>query len=118
SAVGAELDAAMKTSSLSHITAVSGSNCALVTGLAFAIAAAAGAGRRCRTAIAVVTLAAFVVLVTPDSSVVRAAIMSTIVLFSFAGGRASRGLPALGLAVMVLLVLDPWKAVDFGFALS
>src|SRR6185312_11401772 len=28
SAVGAELDAAMKTSSLSHITAVSGSNCA------------------------------------------------------------------------------------------
>jgi competence protein ComEC len=44
--------------------------------------------------------------------------MSTIVLFSFAGGRPSRGLPALGLAVMVLLVLDPWKAVDFGFALS
>ncbi|NEN06501.1 MBL fold metallo-hydrolase [Diaminobutyricibacter tongyongensis] len=118
SAVGAELDAAMKTSALSHVTAVSGSNCALVTALAFAGAASAGVGRRRRAAIAVVALAAFVVLVTPDSSVVRAAIMSTIVLCSLAGGRPSRGLPALGLAVLVLLLLDPWKAVDFGFALS
>ena len=118
SAVGEELDAAMKTSSLSHVTAVSGSNCALVTGLAFACASAAGAGRRRRAAIAVVALAAFVVLVTPDSSVVRAAIMSTIVLCALAGGRPSRGLPALGLAVIVLLLLDPWKSVDFGFALS
>jgi competence protein ComEC len=118
SAVGEQLDAAMKTSSLSHVTAVSGSNCALVTGLAFVMASVAGAGRRLRAAIALVALAAFVVLVTPDSSVVRAAIMSTIVLCSLASGRPSRGLPALGLAVMVLLVLDPWKAVDFGFALS
>lgn len=118
SAVDDALDTAMKTSSLSHVTAVSGSNCALITGLVFAIAAAAGAGRRLRAGIAVAALAAFVVLVTPDSSVVRAAIMSMIVLFSLAGGRPSRGLPALGLAVIVLLLLDPWKAVDYGFALS
>lgn len=118
SAVGPDLDVAMKTSSLSHVTAVSGSNCALVTGLAFVGAAALGAGRRRRAAIAVLALAAFVILVTPDSSVVRAAIMSTIVLCSLAGGRPSRGLPSLGLAVIVLLVLDPWKAVDYGFALS
>jgi competence protein ComEC len=118
SAVGDELDSAMKTSSLSHVTAVSGSNCALVTGIAFALAAAAGAGRRLRAGVAVVALAGFVVLVTPDSSVVRAAIMSTIVLCSLASGRPTRGLPALGLAVIVLLLLDPWKAVDFGFALS
>ncbi|WP_345764452.1 ComEC/Rec2 family competence protein [Diaminobutyricibacter sp. McL0608] len=118
SSVGEKLDTAMKTSSLSHVTAVSGSNCALVTGIAFAVAAAAGAGRRMRAGIAVVALAGFVVLVTPDSSVVRAAIMSTIVLCSLASGRPSRGLPALGLAVIVLLLFDPWKAVDFGFALS
>ena len=40
SAVGDELDDAMKASSLSHLTAVSGANCAIVTAAAFALAAA------------------------------------------------------------------------------
>ena len=50
SAVGPELDAAMKASSLSHLTAVSGANCAIVVGLAFAAAALCGARRGCRVA--------------------------------------------------------------------
>ena len=66
SAVGDELDAAMKASSLSHLTAVSGANCAIVTAAAFALAAAVGLratdprGRRARRALG------FVVLVTPS----------------------------------------------------
>lgn len=62
SAVDPQLDAAMKASSLSHLTAVSGANCALVVGLVFAAAGALGARRWVRVACAAVALGGFVVL--------------------------------------------------------
>ncbi|WP_022890155.1 ComEC/Rec2 family competence protein [Agromyces italicus] len=118
SAVGEPLDAAMKASSLSHLTAVSGANCAIVTAAAFALAAALGLRRSIRVIIALLALGAFVVLVTPESSVVRAAVMAVVVLIAVAAGRPGGGLAALALAVVVLLVVDPWYARDYGFALS
>ena len=57
SAVSSELDAAMKQSSLSHLTAVSGANCAIVVGLAFAAVAVAGGSRRARVVGGLSTLA-------------------------------------------------------------
>ena len=75
-AVGPELDAAMKASSLTHLTAVSGANCAIVVGFAFAAAAACGARRGVRVAVAVAALAGFVALVTPEPSVIRAGAMA------------------------------------------
>ena len=63
-------------------------------------------------------LVGFVVLVTPQSSVVRASVMAVIVLLAFGSGRPVRGLPVLSLAVLLLLVADPWLSRDYGFALS
>ncbi|QNE34230.1 MBL fold metallo-hydrolase [Leifsonia shinshuensis] len=117
-AVTADLDAAMKASALSHLTAVSGANCALVTGLVFLLARVAGLGRRSRIVAAATALGAFVVLVGPGASVIRAAAMASVVLLGLARGRVADGLPALALAVVVLLVHDPWLARDYGFALS
>lgn len=117
-AVTADLDDAMKTSALSHLTAVSGANCALVTGLVFLLARGVGLGRRTRIVAAAAALAAFVALVGPGASVLRAAAMATVVLLGLARGRIADGLPALALAVIVLLVHDPWLARDYGFALS
>ncbi|MCU1543668.1 MAG: competence protein ComEC [Microbacteriaceae bacterium] len=117
-AVSANLDTAMKASSLSHLTAVSGANCAVVVGLIMLLGGAAGLGRRARIAASVVVLAAFVVLVTPQASVVRAAVMATIVLLAMLGGRPVRGVPVLGLAVVVVLTGQPWLARDYGFSLS
>jgi competence protein ComEC len=117
-AVDEELDAAMKASSLSHLTAVSGANCAIVTAAGFAVAALLGVPRVGRVVAALLALAAFVVLVTPESSVVRAAVMAVVVLVAVASGRAGGGVPALAVAVVVLLAIDPWYARDFGFALS
>ncbi|MEY9953576.1 competence protein ComEC [Leifsonia sp. EB34] len=116
--VGADLDDAMKVSALSHLTAVSGANCALVTGLVFLLARLAGLGRRSRIVVAATSLAAFVVLVGPGASVIRAATMAAVVLVGLARGRVADGLPALALAVVVLLARDPWLARDYGFALS
>jgi competence protein ComEC len=118
SAVEPGLDADMKTSSLSHLTAVSGSNCAVVVGLLFVLAAAFGMPRWGRIALAGAGLAGFVVLVTPEPSVVRAAAMAAIALGGLAVSRPGRGIPLLCVAVLVLLTLDPWLARSYGFALS
>lgn len=118
SAVIPALDADMKTASLSHLTAVSGANCALVVGIAFALAALAGARRGVRVAAALATLAAFVVLVSPEPSVIRAGAMAAVAMLGVLLGRIGAGISVLALAVTVLLVIDPWLAGSLGFALS
>lgn len=118
SAVGAELDEAMKRSSLSHLTAVSGANCAIVVGLVLGLGALLRWPRAVRVGAALAALGGFVVLVTPQASVVRAAVMAAVVLLALSSGRPARGLPVLGVAVLGILVLDPWTARDYGFALS
>lgn len=118
SAVDADLDAAMKLSSLSHLTAVSGANCAIVVGLAFACAAALGARRGVRVAIALAALAGFVLLVTPEPSVVRAAAMAGVAMIGVLLGRTAVGTSVLALAVALLLVADPWLSTSLGFGLS
>ncbi|RQP11340.1 MAG: MBL fold metallo-hydrolase [Microbacteriaceae bacterium] len=118
SRVDAPLDAAMKAASLTHLTAVSGANCAVVVGAVFAACALLGMPRGARIAVSLAALAGFVVLVTPEPSVLRAAVMGGIVLLALSLGRATRGIPPLCLAVVVLLVADPWLARSYGFALS
>ncbi len=118
SAVSTDLDAAMKASSLSHLTAVSGANCAVVIGLVMLAGGAVGLPRWARIAASTVMLIGFVVVVTPEPSVLRAALMAALVLFALLGGRPARGVPILSLATIALLVLDPWLARNYGFVLS
>lgn len=118
SLVGDELEQAMLVSSLQHLVAVSGSNCALVTAAVLAIAGGLGAGRRLKVVLAASGLVGFVVIVGPDASVQRAAVMAAVVLVSSFGGKRAVALPALGLAMLVLLLADPWQAFAAGFALS
>ena len=118
SLVSSELDSAMRESSLSHLTAVSGANCALVTGAVLAVAGRLGVRKRLRALLACGGLAGFVLVVGPDASVQRAAIMGAVVLVGDFGGRRARALPALGTAIIVLLLGDPWQALAPGFVLS
>lgn len=112
------LDAAMKASSLSHLTAVSGANCAIVVGAVLAITALLGAPLPARIGAAAVALLGFVVLVTPEPSVLRAAVMAGLALGAVALGRPALGVPVLCAAVLVLLIADPWLSRSYGFALS
>ncbi|WP_322408986.1 ComEC/Rec2 family competence protein [Microbacterium invictum] len=113
-----ELETAMISSSLSHLTAVSGANCALVVGVAYLLAAAIGLRRGARTLAALITLGGFVLLVTPEPSVVRAGVMAAVAMIAVLLGRSGIGLAVLSLAVLVLLALDPWLSTSLGFALS
>ncbi|MFD1493415.1 MULTISPECIES: ComEC/Rec2 family competence protein [Microbacterium] len=117
-AVDATLEESMRSAALTHLTAVSGANCAIVVGLAFGIAALCGARRGVRAAAGLGALALFVLLVTPEPSVVRAGAMASIAMLAMALGRAGSGLAVLSVAVAVLLMLDPWLALTWGFALS
>ncbi|NQX27860.1 ComEC/Rec2 family competence protein [Microbacteriaceae bacterium VKM Ac-2854] len=112
------LEQAMRTASLTHLTAVSGANCAVVVAAAFLLAALFGAGVWLRTLVALAALAGFVLLVTPEPSVVRAAVMATVVLLARLLDRDGAPAAALWLAVIVLVVADPPIATRLGFVLS
>jgi len=116
--VSPALSDAMKASSLTHLTAVSGANCAIVIGLVLMVGGRLGAPRAWRIGVARAVLVAFIVLVTPEPSVVRAGVMAVLVLLALLAGRPVRGIPVLALASIVLLVLDPWLSRNFGFILS
>lgn len=118
SALDPTTEVAMNAASLSHLTAVSGANCALVVGAAFGLFAACGARRWIRVTGSLVVLSGFVVLVTPEPSVVRAAAMSAIALLAVGLGRPAIGVAVLAAATTVLLIADPWLCRSLGFALS
>jgi len=105
-------------SGLSHLTAVSGTNCAIVVGAVLWPLRRTRFRAASRTMIAAFALAAFVVLVGPQPSVLRAAAMGAITLLALATGRARQAVPALAATVLILLSLDPALARDLGFALS
>lgn len=117
-AVSTELSDDMRTSGLSHLTAVSGANCAIVVGAVFWLAALCGAARGIRVVAAAVALAGFVVLVTPEPSVIRAAVMAGVAMLSLLLGRPSAGAGMLALSASGILIADPWLASTAGFALS
>ncbi|MET4223703.1 ComEC/Rec2 family competence protein [Oerskovia enterophila] len=113
-----ELDAALRTTGLTHVTAVSGGHFAIVVATVTALCALARAPRGVRMVVTGAVMAGFVLLVHPDPSVLRAAAMGVVGLVGIGLGRPSRAVPALATVVVVLLVLDPWLARSYGFVLS
>ncbi|HWI34218.1 MAG TPA: ComEC/Rec2 family competence protein [Lapillicoccus sp.] len=113
-----ELDEAMLVTGMTHLSAVSGSNVAIVLAAALGLAAFVGLSRRWRAPLAAVLLLLFVVLVRPEPSVVRAAAMGAVGLVGLSTSRRRAGIPALSVAVLTLLVWDPWLARSAGFSLS
>jgi competence protein ComEC len=101
---------------LTHLTAVSGANVTIVCG---AVLLAAGVvGPRVAVGLAALALAAFVVVVQPSASVLRAAVMGAITLLAIVAHRRRQAIPALSATVVVLMIGAPELAVDVGFALS
>lgn len=117
-AVTPELNDDMRTSGLSHLTAVSGANCAIVVVALFWLTALCGGGRALRVVLSLAGLAGFVVLVTPEPSVIRAAVMAAIGMLTVLLGRPSAGAGLLSLCTVGILLADPWLATSPGFALS
>lgn len=118
SALDEGLETAMKTVGMTHLTAVSGANCSLVLGALLLACRRLRLPRVPAAVLAVAGLGLFVLLVGPDASVLRAALMGAVAVASLAGGRTGRGLSFLCLAVIGLLLADPGLGSSFGFLLS
>jgi competence protein ComEC len=113
-----QVEADFATAGLTHLTAVSGTNLTLIVGFLLLVGTAVGVRGRWQVVLAVVGIVGFVLVARTEPSVVRAAAMGTVALLAFGSGGRDRGPRALGLAVLALLLLQPWLAIEVGFALS
>ena len=116
SAVTAETDRDFRAAGMTHLMAVSGANVTIVC--AAVLFSARLIGPRAAVVLAALTLVAFVVVVQPTASVLRAALMGAIGLAGMLSSRRRQAIPALCATVLGLLAIAPQLAVDVGFALS
>ena len=107
-----------RTCGLTHLAAVSGTNLTLVVGFLLVLARWVGVRARGLVLVGVLGVLGFVLLARPEPSVLRAAAMGTVALAGMGSRGRDRGVRALGVAVFVLLLLDPWLALSVGFVLS
>lgn len=108
----------MRNTGLSHLTAVSGTNFAMIAGFIIWLIGFIRLPITARYLIVSSVLIFYIFLVRPSPSVLRAAIMTGVYLFASVIGEKSKSLAALGLAISALIIFDPFQANDPGFALS
>jgi competence protein ComEC len=113
-----DVQADFRTAGLTHLLAVSGTNLTLIVGFLLILARWAGVRARGLIVVGVLGVVGFVLLARTEPSVLRAAVMGSVALVGLGVRGRERGTRALGLAVLALLLVDPWLAQSLGFALS
>lgn len=112
------LATAMQRAGLSHLTAVSGANVALLLGASAAFLRLVRVPRVLLVPALLAVLCGFVLVVGPDPSVLRAAVSGALGAIAVVAGRPRAALGLTLLAVVVLLSADPWHAGRVAFQLS
>lgn len=114
--VSVSLSEAMRITQLTHLIAVSGGHISILMGI---ILSFVGRKKPALSAlVCLVALGGLVVLVGAQPSVMRAFLMSLVVLLSFVCRRASQATPAWSVAIIVMVIFNPWLALSYGFLLS
>ncbi|MGI9132180.1 MAG: ComEC/Rec2 family competence protein, partial [Candidatus Nanopelagicaceae bacterium] len=108
----------MRRVGLSHLTAVSGANFAIIAAFLLWLSQWVFKRVRSRLILTSLVLIGFIFLVRPSPSVLRASVMSAVILIAKARGIKADSIPSLGLAIAFLILTDPFQAIDPGFALS
>ncbi len=108
----------MRTAGLSHLTAVSGANFAIVGTFVYHLLGFVFPNRRLRIPMTLISLFFFILLVRPTPSVLRAALMAGIYFLSKFSGRKNSAEKALGATISILLLVNPFLAFEAGFILS
>jgi competence protein ComEC len=103
-------------SGLSHVVAISGWHIAM---LGAVVAGMLGRfGRRPRTAVVLLAIVAYALFAGASPSILRAAVMASVVLLARESGRRGSASAGLALTVAAMLVVDPATISDVGFQLS
>ena len=107
-----------RTTGLTHLLAVSGTNLTLVVGFLLVLARWCGVRGRSLYVVGALGIVGFVLLARTEPSVLRAAVMGAVALFAMGPDGRERGSRALGVAVLALLLVRPDLAASAGFTLS
>ena len=94
-----------RTTGLTHLLAVSGTNLTLVVGFLLVLARWGGVRGRWLYVVGAAGIVGFVLLARTEPSVLRAAVMGTVALFAMGTNGRQRGTRALGVAVLALLLV-------------
>ena len=113
-----DLEADFRTTGLTHLTAVSGTNLTLLVGFLLVVARWCRVRGRGLALLAGVGIVGFLLLARTEPSVLRAAVMGAVGLIALGADGRRHGARALGVAVVVLLLVQPALALSAGFALS
>jgi competence protein ComEC len=117
-AMSSLLTSDLKDAGLSHLTAVSGANVAMVVGAVLLAGRLLGARAYWLVALGLTTIVWFVLLARPQPSVLRAAVMGSLALVAVGAAGKAQAVRSMLAAVVLLLLIDPWLARSWGFALS
>ena len=101
---------------LSHLSAVSGANVAIVLGTVVALLATQAP--KVRAVAAAISLAVFIAVVGTEASVIRAGIVGSVAVVTMVSDRRTQPAHTLFLAVIAMILFDPGMALNYGFALS
>jgi competence protein ComEC len=107
-----------KVVSLTHLSAVSGANCAIVLAGVALLLNLLPLKRLIRLGLSFAVIFIYLGLVGPEPSVLRASVMVAVVLVGWAFGRRVHPLDAISLSIILLLIYEPSLSLDYGFALS
>ncbi|HEY9293114.1 MAG TPA: ComEC/Rec2 family competence protein, partial [Microlunatus sp.] len=103
---------------LTHLTAVSGANLAILIAFLMIIARWLGVRGWWLRVVGLGAVVVFVMLCRTEPSVLRAAAMGLVALAALGMSGRARGLRSLWVAMLILLIIDPWLGRSLGFALS
>ncbi len=103
---------------LTHLVAVSGTNCSIVVGALLLVLRRARLRPWLQALLGGALLMMFVVVARPSPSVLRAALMAAVALVSLATGRPRSAIPSLAAVTLGLLLWDPTLAGSASFAMS
>jgi ComEC/Rec2-related protein len=113
-----EFNEAMKRTGLTHLTAVSGGNIAILLAVFISFFKSLNLKRITVFILSVALLFCFLILVRFEPSALRATIMGLIGIWTLTFGGPRTGLGALVFSTFFLLLVDPWLAINWGFTLS
>ena len=108
----------MRRVGLTHLTAVSGENFAIIAAFIGWFLQRIIPILKYRLFVTGIFLTLFIFLVHPSPSVVRASAMTAVAIIATAKGVPVQAITSLGAAIIILLLIDPFQAIDPGFALS
>jgi competence protein ComEC len=107
-----------RASGLYHLLAVSGGNVVVVAGGTIGLALLLGVSRLAAEVAALGAIAAYVLAVGPQPSVIRAGVAGGLASLAWLSGRQRDRWYALLVAAIVLFAWNPWNVLDPGFQLS